>query len=298
MSEDRLSIEFTSERIADTSFRKELEELHDRHIRPDEVGSDSSKEYPDGRAVYFNSFYTVDTSKLAPLLTKLEGKGVKDLVAKAWSDSTGEETLLICKDGDLLSFESGKELADYLAEAEEEVPELQVSYGKEGIGRTALIRLQVKVEKKRKVLQKLFADLIRTADTESFKETFNSLIVGKKFEVEWCKFRTVYDREAGDFGDWWEEGTDELLQAFTDVVEADKFLLLALDLEKASNPRLSGGFSLIFYELDGVSKVWIKYRPRPSRRFLLYLTQPGMGDSPHFVDKKIPNENDWPKPRG
>lgn len=222
---------------------------------------------------------------------------MKDLVAKAWCDSAGEETFLICRDGDIQSFESREELDDHLAEIANEVPELRVDYGKEARGRTALVRLQVKVEKKRIALRNLFADLIRTSDTDSFKETFNSLVAGRKFEVEWCKFRRIYDKEAGDFGDWWEEGSDELLLAFADVVESDKYLLLALDLEKASNPGLRGGISLIFHELDGVSKVWIKYRPRPGR-FLLYLTHPGMGDSPHFVDKRIPNENDWPKLRG
>ena len=30
-----------------------------------------------------------------------------------------------------------------------------------------------------------------------------------KLDVEWCKFRKVYNRKAKDFGDWWEEGTDD-----------------------------------------------------------------------------------------
>ena len=45
MSEDSLKIEFSSEKIADPSFRNDLEELHDRYIRQEEVGDDSSKDY-------------------------------------------------------------------------------------------------------------------------------------------------------------------------------------------------------------------------------------------------------------
>ncbi len=49
----------------------------------------------------------------------------------------------------------------------------------------------------------------------------------------------------------------------------------------------------VFIGLDGVRKVWVKYRPKGCME--QYLHFPGMGDDSFFVDKEIKNDNDWPK---
>ncbi len=292
MSEDSLRIDFKSEKLHDEKHREELEQIHAKYVTG--AGPDSSVDYTDDKACFFSSFYSAEHETLIRLFAELTKKGATDLVARAWHDGVGEESLLIVRDDRILEFESREELDDYLAEAQEKATGPAIDYGKEDRKNVALIRLQVKVEKKRKVLQELFSSLVQDQDFETFKANFKSLLKGKKFEVEWGRFRTIYGED--DYGSWSDVCSDELLRALTDVVEDDKFLLLAFDLDKVSGSPdipLDDYLYIIFYELVGVSKVWIKYWYTAKR--LLYVHHPGMGGEAHFVFKRIPNENDWPQ---
>ncbi len=87
-----------------------------------------------------------------------------------------------------------------------------------------------------------------------------------------------------------------MLTAITDVQEIDEYLLLAFDLDKIpanSSVVLDDFIWFVFSDLDGVRKVWVKYRPKGYMEQYLYF--PGMGDESFFVDKEIKNDNDWPK---
>ncbi|MDP5192143.1 hypothetical protein, partial [Rheinheimera baltica] len=115
MSEDNLTIEFTTKKLRQTDYRAELEKIYKMHI-PMAEGDEYSIEYTGSKAKYFIAFFSPDLGKLNDLLRDLEEKGVSDLVARAWYDNSGEEIYFIRIDGKLLEFSSSEERDEYLKE--------------------------------------------------------------------------------------------------------------------------------------------------------------------------------------
>lgn len=165
-----------------------------------------------------------------------------------------------------------------------------INYGRTTKENTVLIRLHIKVKGKRKKLFELFSSALNRFMNDNFRETFKSFIKSDSHDVEWCRFKWKEDET------WNEVCSEDLSTAITDVQEIDEYLLLAFDLDRMpadSNIALDDFIWFIFSSLDGVRKVWVKYRPKDYMEQYLYF--PGMGDESFFVGKEIKNDNDWPK---
>ena len=173
---------------------------------------------------------------------------------------------------------------------EKEISNISINYEKESKKNTVLIRLHIKSKRKRKKLFDFFSSTINSFDIEYFKEHFNSFVKSKTHDVEWCKFKWKDDDS------WNIVYSEKLSNSISDVIDIDDFLILAFNLDKISKDsttKLDDFIWYIFKVLDGVKKVWVKYRLKNGKEQYLYF--PGMGDESFFVDKKISNDNDWPK---
>ncbi|MFY8351136.1 hypothetical protein AAEU29_11425 [Pseudoalteromonas sp. SSM20] len=289
MSEDNLTIKFTSENLRDNHYRAELEEIYEKHIPKDE-GDESSIEYAGNKATYFRAFFSIDSEALNSLLSELEKKGVYDLAATAWYDNVGEEMYFIRRSGELLDFSSKKDMDEYLKEADKGKLNTVINYGKTTKKNTLLIRLHIKAKGKRKKLFELFSLALNHLKNNNFKQTFNSFVKSESHDIEWCRFKWKEDET------WNEVCSEELSIAITDALENDEYLLIAFNLDQIptdSNIVIDDFIWFIFNSLDGVRKVWVKYRPKDDIEQYLYF--PGMGDESFFVGKEIKNDNDWPK---
>ncbi len=129
MSEDNLTIEFTTENLHDNEYRVDLEKIYETYIPKDE-GSESSIEYSGKKATYFRAFFSTDSDTLNSLLSELEKKGVSDLIATAWYDTVGEEIYFIRREGGILEFESTEDMEEYLKESAKGDLNATVNYGK------------------------------------------------------------------------------------------------------------------------------------------------------------------------
>jgi hypothetical protein len=290
MSEDNLTIEFTTENLRDNNYRAELEEIYETYIPRDE-SDESSIEYTGNKATYFRAFFSADSDTLNSLLSELEKKGVSDLIATAWYDNVCEEMYFIRRNGELLDFSSTEDMEEYLKESDKGGLNAIINYGKTSKENTVLVRLHIKAKGKRKKLFGLFSSALNHLVNNNFRETFVSLIrSGGSHDIEWCRFKWKNEET------WNEVCSEDLSTAITDVQEIDEYLLLAFDLDKIttnSNIILDDFVWFVFSNLDGVRKVWVKYRPKGYLEQYLYF--PGMGDESFFVDKEIKNDNDWPK---
>ena len=289
MSEDNLTIEFTTKKLRQTDYRAELEKIYKMHI-PIAEGNEYSIEYTGNKAKYFRAFFSPDLGKLNQLLRDLEEKGVSDLVARAWYDNSGEEIYFVRIDGKLLEFSSTEERDEYLDKRNKGDLNVKINYGKKTKKHTILIRLHVKAKSKREKLLALFSSACNCLENSNFVEAFKSLVKSDSHDIEWCRFKWKSDEA------WKEVCSEDLSAAFTDVQEIDEYLLLAFDLDKIStdsNVVIDNFIWFIFSELDGVRKVWVKYRPKNHMEQYLYF--PGMGDESFFVGRKIKNDNDWPE---
>lgn len=289
MSEDNLTIRFTTENLRNKKHRTELEKIYETYIPKDE-GDESSIKYSGNKATYFRAFFSADHSTLSSLLSELEKKGGSDLIATVWCDTVGEEALYIWREGKLLEFESTEDMEEYLKESVKGNLNFTVNYGKSTKKNTLLIRLHIKAKGKRKKLFELFNMTLDPKLHCSFKEKFKSLIISNNLNIEWCRFRGKGDET------WDEVCSEDLLPAITDVIEIDEYLLLAFDLDKLlveHTPEIDRFIYFVFIYLDGVRKLWVKWRPKGYDDFYLYY--PGMGDESMFLDKEIENDNDWPQ---
>lgn len=289
MSEDNLTIEFTSDKLSEDSYRSNLERIYSSYINHGNE-NESTIEYANNKAIYFKAFYCPETSTLRSLLHEMEKQGVNDLLATAWYDNVGEKAYFTRVNNQFLEFESREEIAEYMKEINKKEINAQFNYGKPSRENTLLIRLHVKANGKRKKLCDLFSRLLSTPDIESFKAQFVTFIKSDSHDVEWCRFKWK------DSGSWNVTCPDELANMVTDVQEIDEYIYIAFNLDNVDhgmNVVIDGFVWFVFSQLDGVKKVWVKYRPRGCDD--LYLHYPGMGDESFFVEKEIPNDDDWPK---
>ena len=289
MSEDNLTIEFATKKLRHTDYRAELEKIYKMHI-PMAEGDEYSIEYTGNKAKFFRAFFSPDLGKLDHLLRDLEEKGVSNLVARAWYDNSGEETYFVRIYGKLLEFSSTEEIDEYLDEINKGDLNVKINYGKKTKKHTMLIRLHVKAKSKREKLLALFSSARNCPESSNFVEAFKSFIKCDSHDIEWCRFKWKKDEK------WNEVCSEDLSAAFTDVQEIDEYILLAFDLDKIStdsNIDVDSFIWVVFSELDGVRKVWVKYRPKKYMEQYLYF--PGMGDESYFVGRDIKNDNDWPK---
>lgn len=290
MSEDSLKIEFNSQDLQDPGCREELEETYRKNIPESDSSGESSVETLGNTAIFYSACYSVDVENLSSVLTELEKKGAKDLIATVWYDTVGENIYYIAKRGELLAFNSREEINCYLKGTETGGSNIAVNYGKESRENTALIRIHVKAKGKRNKLLDLFRSAIDCSDSARFEREFALSIKSDSHDIEWCKFRWKGDES------WNEVCSANLSNCITDVIEVDEYLVLAFDLEKAPDSsaiELDEFIWFIFIALDGVKKVWVKYRPIGCLE--QYLHYPGMGDESYFVEKDVPDDDSWPK---
>lgn len=287
MSEDSIKVEFNSKNLNDDRYREKLESIYLSYV----PRSDTSTflEYEGNKVTYIRGLLSSSEVDLASLLAELEGAGVTDLVVTGWYSSVGEETYHIRKNGKLLDFESVEDMEEHLKELQKDNSSIKVNYGKNSKNNTVLIRLHVKAKGKRKKLFELFLSTQTSLGLESFKENYKSSIKGNDLDIEWGRFK-------GYHGAWVKACSEELIHTLVDVQEDDEYLLLAFNLDKAPNNSyilVDDFIWMMFIVLDGVRKVWVKYRQKSRQH--QYLYSPGMGDESFFVTKNIENDNDWPK---
>lgn len=288
MSEDNLTISFATKNLRNKKHRTELEKIYETYIPKDE-SDESSIKYSGNKATYFRAFFSADHFIVSALLSELEKKGVSDLIATAWCDTAGEEAFFIWREGKLLVFESSEDMEEYLKASAKGNLNCTVNYGKSSKENTLLIRLHIKAKGKRKKLFELFTMALDSKLHCSFKEKFKLFNKSNNLDIEWCRFKGKGDET------WDEVCSEDLLPAITDVIEIDEYLLLAFDLDKLlveHTPEIDRFIYFVFINLDGVRKIWLKWRPKGYDDFYLYY--PGMGDESVFLDKVIENDNDWP----
>ncbi|MCO7225793.1 hypothetical protein [Pleionea sp. CnH1-48] len=240
--------------------------------------------YRDDSAHYISNFVSPEEVDLASLLADLEAAGARESLIIGWYSSTGENTYHIRKNGKILDFDSLEEMNEHLREIEKEQAAIKINYGKKTINQTLLVRLHVKAKGKRKKHFELFDKQLKEPE-QNFKEIFDSVVKAETHDIEWGRFKWKEDSS------WNFAFTDGLIDTLIDVQEDDEFILLAFDLDK-KEITVDDFIWFVFFGLDGVRKVWVKYRKGSHQ---LYLHEPGMGDEAFFIDKTIENDNDWPK---
>jgi hypothetical protein len=197
---------------------------------------------------------------------------------------------------DLVIEKVEKEMKQQLRESGKTI---SINYGKDTKENTILIRLHVKVKSKRKKLFDLFTHAMKFCEEfsyEMFVSDFNALIKYDPDEIVWGKLGS----EEGDDWVYEEVWSDELIYGLSDVVEDDEYIYLAFNIDRITDDkyyRLDDYVWLIFIYLDGVKKVWVKYRTKLKKYPDRYLYYPGMGDESFFVDKEIQDDSDWPRIR-
>ncbi len=289
MSEDRLTVEFTSEKVRSPEGRADFEAIYRTYIAEDESG-ESSLDYRTDKAFYYRAFFSVGSAVLEALLRDLEQGGARDLVAEIAYDQTGEAIYFARVQGKMAAFESREAVEMAWRESQQALPNLKIEYGKPSRENTLLMRLQIPAKGKRKKLQDLFLALRAASDVAAFKSDFASLIVSEHHDVEWCRFKWK------NSASWHSVCSPALATALVDVQVLDEFLLLAFDLDRVEpgpRARPEDYIGFVFSRLDGVKKVWVKYRPKRGQEQYLYF--PGMGDESYFVTYAIADDHDWPR---
>ena len=225
---------------------------------------------------------------------KFKDKGVKNLLCKIWSEQSDEELIYKFIGEKLECFDSLKDLESF----EKEVKNISTesfNFDKVGNEKTVLIKLQIKAKKKRAVLLSLFesALLIKTEkDYDIFDEKMGTFNTSKEHDLGWAGFKWKDDNS-------WNVGYEDIIYGLKFVVEQDAFLYLGFNLDcvDVEIDEWGDGFSdfaVSFEFVNGISKAWIKYRPKKSESEL-YTYHPGMGDAPPVIEQPKTEDNDWPK---
>ena len=137
-----------------------------------------------------------------------------------------------------------------------------INYGKDTKENTILIRLHVIAKTKRTKIVDLFTRAMDFSDEftyETFVDSFNTLIKYDPHEIVWGKLGSE-EEEGWVYEEVW---SDELIYGLSDVVEDDEYIYLAFNIDRITDDkyyRLDDYIWLVFIYLDGVKKVWVKYR--------------------------------------
>jgi hypothetical protein len=296
MSEDSLSVKFTSKQLSSDEMRVEFERICRKYVPKDQTDIKMAEFKCQGiNAIFDTGFYLPEHDEIDGLIGELERAGAKDVIANAWYDNVGEEAFFIRINGALHEFDSMDEIKLYLDELSKGTLDENINYDKDGNENTLLIRLHIKAQSKRKKLFDLFQkalNLKSPQDHDRFVEGFNRLTKSNTHEIVWCKFRSM-GRER-----WYEVASEDLLAGLVDVVDNDEYLYLAFDLSKlktGSKFKLNEFVYFVFFGLDGVKKVWVKYRPQGYAQGEMYLYHPGMGDESYFIDSDTRDDVSWPR---
>lgn len=294
MSEDSLCIEFSSKGMMKDGKTSEFERIYRKYVPEEETSSsESSIKYKRGKAIFCAGFFDSDPQDINLLIQELKAAGANDVIARVWYDSVGEEMFFARINGEFLEFGSKDEMSSYIIEQSKKPSNIKINYGKSRSNNTVLVRLHVKGKSKRNKIFDLFAQaksIVTPQGHSKFVEGFNELVKSDTHDIIWCKFKWKEDES------WNEVISNDIIYGLVDVVEEGQYLYLAFDLDKLEGElQLDDFIYFVLFNLGGVKKIWIKYRPSDEGQEGLYLYHPGMGDESFFCERDLPDDNQWPK---
>ncbi len=242
-------------------------------------------------------FCSMDENTLEELMKKLSSHVVTDLSCRTWFDTVGEERVSCLIDNKIESFESMEDMNDYIEEITNPNNFNDFDYGKVMNNKTAIIRLQIKAKGKRANAFELFDSYLRSksdAKHDDFCRSFDLMSSAELHDVKWCAFKWKEKEH-------WYQGPRNLIRGLLFVEEKDKFLYLGFDLagldvhEERSREQDIEHLTFVMNSVQGVSKVWIKFRPEENTTNELYIFHPGMGDEPMVLIRSLTRDSQWPR---
>lgn len=263
----------------------------------------------DGRYSCYFALLRLNDDEIELLLKNLLELGVANVLIKHWFDGYSYLKLI---DKKVHWFNSIDELEEYEKELEYQDDQIKLQSLK---GERSIIRLKVKAKRKRANLLELFRRFcVFDGQINEFKEAFLSHVSPKDRKIfSWCHLN---DKK----NDFELRGPEDLILTLIDVVESEDYILLQFDLSKLDifnsllkcyfeedylatinemvrnsvNKSSLENLGIILSGLDGVSKVWMKFRLDYIPGCELYYFDPGCGDGPVMLERKFKEDNDWP----
>lgn len=293
MSEDHARIQFSVERPINKK-REAIVSLISEYTQ--ECGGTVNFNEEGCRVRVDIEFCSLGFGEIEAILLGLEKLGATNVICASWFDNVGEKAVSSLFDGKLETFGTLDELEEYREEVNrKKVPPLD--YGKDRRNQTAIVRMKIKSEAKRKKLVGFFRDAIGIrpdSGFDRFMAGFDGLVKSKTHDVQWCKFRWSDEQ-------YWYCGPSALIFGLIAVAEDGDFVYLGFDLDglelHGERTREAEFEALVFvlFALDGVSKAWVKVRPGSNTARELYAFHPALGGESALYKQPVTDETDWPR---